>query len=247
MMCYNCRQVANHIAADCPMHRLFTRCPSCNVVAKNVDAHKVWCTTKTFLSEYCGDNSTVFEVKDMMRLVFNDIDEKIFVVDNRREIEIGSNPLWLAAIDCFVTKSTNRILSLSTARPRKSVITIVDKDNKPIVSICFDDSVLIVNGRYKLEKNGTITTNWHATNEITEPHMCRIKVLNKGSVLKLRLYIWEMNYKFVVYPTGPIFIDPQYSAAEKSLATKNMNVTENPLDDKLAKNDEIDIDATTTN
>lgn len=217
MMCYNCHQITNHIGADCPMQQMFKRCPSCNVVAKTEAAHKPWCKSKTFLSTYTGESSTVYEVKEVMQLSFKDIDEKQFVIDNRREIEIGSNPLWLSTIDCFVSKIAHHGLSLASSRPKKKIVTMVNKDNKPVVSICFDESVLIVNGRYKIEKNGTISTKWNAANEIFEPHMCQIKVLDHAKTLKFRVYIWEMYFTFVVYPIGPILMDQQYPAAQKSL------------------------------
>lgn len=161
-------------------------------------------------------------MKDLFVIDFRQVDEVISVIDGNNKIDIGNIPLWLSTIDVFVSKNSAYSLKFCSARQKKKNITIVNKENKPVISLLFDDNHIIVNSRYIIRKNGWIAYQYKTDESIdNEPNASIIKVINTEDVFKLRLRAWDVNFIFDVYPIGPIWVDPILDAAKKSVEDKS--------------------------
>lgn len=109
MVCFNCNNPnANHHSINCTEPQKFTRCPTCDAVVLPNTHHKNGCLNQSFKSKFIGSAQTVFKVEDIFSIEFENIDEKIFVLDNGKKIEIGNTSLWLSPIDTNVVKSGAR-------------------------------------------------------------------------------------------------------------------------------------------
>lgn len=242
MHCYNCRAVGNHLSQDCPIGQQYKRCPSCKVVAKTTSSHKDTCRNKQFISTFIGCTSTVFSLRDALIVEFKGIEDEYFVMDGQRPVPIGKNQLWLSAIDSFISKSGANTLNISTSRSTKKSIVILDKDEKPTVSIVFDFDTIVVNSRYILRSNGVVSFNYKAENHVEQPHVCKLKVLNTSQMFKMRLSlsnntVYAMFDVYVNY--GAILIDNQIFAAKRSLdGTMNIDAGTMNIDaDNSLQND----------
>lgn len=88
-------------------------------------------------------------------------------------------------------------------------VTIIDKDDTPVVSLDFFDKVLVVNGRYELNEKGWISYDCNAENRIRLPLVSKIKVKNEDRMFKMRVDWWGHKHEFEVHKEAAILVDPQ--------------------------------------
>lgn len=206
--CYNCK-ASNHISKNCPLAQKYTRCPDprCEVMTLDGTGHKEDCTMKSFKSQLLKTSATVFEAKELALIEFKGIDERFVVLDGDKEMRINNIPLWFAASECHVGLFGKRSLKLVAARPMQRRFTILDRNNRPIVCLVFDERVLVVNNRYRIRANGMVSFDYEAKNEIFTPMLTRIKVFNDDVVFKMRISVFNKRFVFDVHPFGPILVD----------------------------------------
>lgn len=208
MFCFNCKRLGYHSSQHCPEPQTYTRCSSCLKVTFNQAAHTDGCGNSFFISTPVSTSTTVFDVKELLKIDFKGINTDLSVCDVHREVETGSVAKWLSTIDAFVSKLNDRSL-IFTGRPMNRNVTIVDKNGKAVVSLAFHTKVLIVNGRYEINEKGQVTFNCNSENQIQQPVVCKIKVENNARMFKLRVIWWGNHHVFDVYPDGATMIDPQ--------------------------------------
>lgn len=240
MFCYNCGS-EGHRSDRCNRQQRYTRCPSCYVVAFAPESHKDFCTHRNFLSTQTATTQTVFEIKDIFSVNFASVEPTFLVGDGNRNVEIGYTPLWLSAIESFVTKTGTKSLTFTAARPTNKNITIVDKEEKPVVCLTFNGSTLVVNTRYELPRDGHIAFHYDKPNAIATPENCKIKVNNVGATFKMRINVWNTRFVFDVYPIGPILVDSQQNFAMQSLEQHVPEPDANVLRDEEAREDGNDV------
>lgn len=59
--CYNCKRKHAHISKYCPEIPHFDRCCVCQKYVPTTNAHKVWCTNKSFISSPIEESTQVFK------------------------------------------------------------------------------------------------------------------------------------------------------------------------------------------
>lgn len=208
MFCFNCKRIGYHTSQNCEEPQTHTRCASCLKVTFNQGAHTNGCANSFFVSTPVSTTTTVFDVKEHLKIDFKYVSADISICDVHREVKINSGAKWLSTIDAFVSKVKDRSL-IFTGRPMNRNVTIIDKHGKAVVSLAFHTKVLIVNGRYEINEKGQVTFNCNSENQIQQPVVCKIKVENDARMFKLRVSWWGNQYIFEVYPDGATLIDPQ--------------------------------------
>lgn len=206
MNCYNCGS-SLHLSAQCMERQKYTRCPSCNKVAQTAERHDRYCPSKQFKSQVIINKDTVFELRPLLRLEFQDIEDLFTVHDVNRELEIRDVPMWLSLIESYVARDSDRSLVISGSRPMTRQLVILDKNDTAVVSFVHDENCLVVNGRYNVYQNGWISYRTDVRNDI-DPAMVFIKLKSTAKVFKMRVHCFEKKYVFDVYPIGAIFRDP---------------------------------------
>lgn len=204
MVCYNCG-VQGHKSVNCPEPPKKSRCPSCD----KVDGHTSSCQNPVFVSKSRYENTTVFEMKNTLKIEFQKVRDEFFVLDVNRKIMIGNAPLWLSGIDTFVGKVGVRALDFAMSRPMKRHITIMSR-GEPVLSLVFFEKMLKLNNRFEMNDKGTISFNTDGTNAITEQVVSKIGIYTTEEVFKARISWHGHKHVFDVYPTiGPVLLDPQ--------------------------------------
>lgn len=203
-VCYNCYQ-PGHISEFCPEEPQKSRCPSC----KKVDKHTWDCKNPSYKSRSLAGSTTVFQLNNQLKIEFQNITGVFTVQDVEQNVEIGAIPLWLSAIDTFVAKFGLRSLCFATSRPMKRHITIMDRNNRPVLSLVFFQKILTINNRIELNDQGKVSFDCNARNSITGKIVCKIGVMNTTDVFKVRVTWFGQKHIFFVHPSvGPILVDP---------------------------------------
>lgn len=148
----------------------------------------------------------MFELEQILRLEFQSVDDVFSIPCPNREIQIGHIPLWFAPIDAFVAHNKELALDFTSSRSMKRSLTIVNKHNTALVSLVFDDNVIIVNNRYELYLDGRVVCKNGGIHQEIETNRCVIKVHNTDKIFKMRLSAKSQKYVFNVYPIGPIIV-----------------------------------------
>lgn len=151
-----------------------------------VDAHKSWCTQKSFVSTFIG--STVLEMKDCLQIHLAGVRDAA-IIDGSREVPILNRPLWIAPLDLHVLMTPDGTVRFAESRSIDRLLTIIKKDGKPVLSISIDDVSLKVNGYYQMFKNGYISFNHQNPSPIERSNFCTIKVNNAHDVFKVWMLI----------------------------------------------------------
>lgn len=203
-VCYNCNKIG-HKSEFCPEEPQKSRCPTCN----KVDTHAPDCGNRWYKSRPVAGSATVFQLHNLLKIEFQNITGVFTVQDGNRNIEVGAVPLWLSTIDTFVGKIGARSLDFAISRPMKRHITIMDRNNKPVLSLVFFKKILNINNRIELNDKGKVSFDCDAQNEITENIVCKIGVMNTTDMFKVRITWCGKKHVFHIHPTiGPILVDP---------------------------------------
>lgn len=211
-VCFNCHK-PGHLSVHCPEPQQKVRCPSCD----KVNGHTPNCQNRDFNSHSRFQRTTVFSLQNLLKIVFQNVTEVFTAQDVSNNIEIGNVPLWLSTTDTFVAKTGPRSLSFATSRPMKRNITIVNKNNEPVLSLVFFQKMLTVNQRFELDDKGNISFNQSAVNGIEEKIVCKIGINNTADFFKIRISWHEHKHVFQVYPIiGPIVVDPQQPSYDQT-------------------------------
>lgn len=143
-----------------------------------------------------------------LKLQFKEVDDEFTVYDVRRQVPIVRTPIWLSAVDAFVGKSEPRTLEFATSRPKKRHITILDVNEKEVISLVFFQKVLTVNDRFHLDDKGVVSYNVNDSNGISEPVACKIRTFNNADVFKVRVWWYGHKFTFDIHPiVGPLLVD----------------------------------------
>lgn len=203
LICYNCN-AHGHIALHCPEPQRQSRCPTCN----KVNTHDEGCPNKNFTSEQRFKSTTVFTMKNLLKIEFQSVTGDFFVHDVKSLVPIGNVPLWISTIDAFVGK-INKSIEFATSHPMKRHVTIYNENKQIVLSLVFYEKMLYINGRFQIDNKGVISYNSNDENSVTEKIVCKIGIKNTEEVFKFRVTWHGHKHVFKFYPNvGAVNIDP---------------------------------------
>lgn len=206
MECYICHS-NRHFARDCIQPQQFSRCAVCNSVCTSSNSHKNWCTNRDFVSRLLQPGATVFKTKIIAEIGFQNVNN-VRVMDNGCEMPIDETPLFVSNAHLMVFKSGKRIALASYVSDKNPThVNIFDEHNNAVMHAEIGKRSAIVNERYRI--NGEdITCKAASTERIIDKKQLRIKVNSNDMFFRIRLFLDDNLFEFVVCPTGTIYVDP---------------------------------------
>lgn len=161
----------------------------------------------------------IYELNKIIQFEFRNVNDGFSVIEGDNNYSITSFPLRVNAIDAFFAHGKELCLSMAYGKQMKRTLTLVSKDDKPIASFLFDETMFIVGNRIRIHANGNYSSNVNALNTISEGKGCdiRMKPWNEWIYFKVSIYF------------EPMIIDAQSRAANNQPTSPRPSHRENRI------------------
>lgn len=163
LRCFNCGQYAYHISRECPNEEQnWTRCPTCNNVAKTAVAHRIHCRNTTFRSVKIGYYEQPFIEFHNVRFIFNETSDILVQENTTTGLQHFLVTKWFTTSDNIRFKRVysqvdqNRLILDMKFKPSVSIGS-GRSNEKCLVSIMFAPNQVRFNHFQHITEDGVVT------------------------------------------------------------------------------------------